>query len=335
MMKKIIAILMAVLMCAALASCGGGANGDYGQVQPKEQVSVAPIVKVDAGWDYSLALCEDGKVLIQGEHSSIPTLVDGDLISVHGDGWTDGDIIDIAAGGWHVVGLKKDGTVVAEGKNSDGRCEVSDWTDIVDIAAGHWHTVGVKSDGTVVAVGSNSDDGECEVSDWTDVVKVAAGVRRTIGVKADGTLLATGDFWISDGYNLYNFEDNILSQTDVVDVAIGDYHILCLKKDGTVVSIGPNRDGEGNVWDWSGIEQISASRYSHSISAGIGADGKLLVTSADLGYYKNASPSIDKWTDIKQFAFGYEHLVALKNDGTVIAAGNNASEECEVSVWNN
>lgn len=334
-MKKIIAFLTTALLCMNLAGCGGEVNNNVapGNVEPIEEESIAPIVKVDAGWDYSVALCEDGKVLVKGE-LNVAKLTDGDITSVHGDGWTDGDIVDIAAGGWHVAALKKDGTVVADGKNEDGRCDVSEWTDIVDIAAGHWHTVGVKSDGTVVAAGSNSDDGECEVSGWTDVVKVAAGVRRTIGIKSDGTLYAAGDFMISDGSNFHNFKDNILSQTDVADVSIGDYHILCLKTDGTVVSIGPGRDGENVVWDWSSVKQISASRYSHSISAGLDADGKLLVTSSELGYYKNANPKIDKWTDIKQFAFGYEHMIALKNDGTVIAAGNNIHKECDVAAWN-
>ena len=57
----------------------------------------------------------------------------------------------IAAGGTHTVGLKKDGTVVAVGLNSEGQCDVSEWRDIVMIAAGSYHTVGLKSDGTVVA----------------------------------------------------------------------------------------------------------------------------------------------------------------------------------------
>lgn len=35
-----------------------------------------------------------------------------------------------AAGVWHTVGLKKDGTVVAVGKNETRQCDVSDWTDI-------------------------------------------------------------------------------------------------------------------------------------------------------------------------------------------------------------
>lgn len=36
----------------------------------------------------------------------------------------------ISAGSAHTVGLKADGTVVAVGKNGDGRCDVSDWTNI-------------------------------------------------------------------------------------------------------------------------------------------------------------------------------------------------------------
>ena len=59
----------------------------------------------------------------------------------------------VAVGGYHTVGLKADGTVVAEGLNDYGQCNVGNWTDIVQVAAGGHHTVGLKSDGTVVAVG--------------------------------------------------------------------------------------------------------------------------------------------------------------------------------------
>ena len=74
----------------------------------------------------------------------------------------------VAARYSHTVGLKRDGTVVAVGYNSDDRCEVSEWRDIVAVAAGGYHTVGLKRDGTVVAVGDN-DDGQCDVSDWADI----------------------------------------------------------------------------------------------------------------------------------------------------------------------
>ena len=97
----------------------------------------------------------------------------------------------IAAGSIHTVGLKSDGTVVACGSNSDGRCNVSGWTDIVAVAASGKHTVGLKSDGTVVSCGLNSD-GQCNVSGWTDIVAVATASGHTVGLKSDGTVMACG-----------------------------------------------------------------------------------------------------------------------------------------------
>ena len=74
----------------------------------------------------------------------------------------------IAAGDYHTVGLKKDGTIVAAGENTNGQCDVSGWTEIVAVAAGGSHTVGLKADGTVVAVGYNKY-GQCNISGWTDI----------------------------------------------------------------------------------------------------------------------------------------------------------------------
>ena len=68
----------------------------------------------------------------------------------------------------HVVGLRSDGTVVAVGRDKEGQCSVSGWTDIVAVAAGGYHTVGLRSDGTVVATGRN-DYGQCDLSDWTNI----------------------------------------------------------------------------------------------------------------------------------------------------------------------
>ena len=87
----------------------------------------------------------------------------------------------VAAGGYHTVGLQADGTVVAEGLNNSGQCNVANWTDIIQVAAGGYHTVGVKSNGTVINVGNN-DYGQCNVANWTDIIQVAAGVYHTVGL---------------------------------------------------------------------------------------------------------------------------------------------------------
>jgi hypothetical protein len=74
------------------------------------------------------------------------------------------DIVDVAISLNTIVGLKADGTVVAEGNNF-GQCNVSDWRDIVAVAAGASHTIGLKKDGTLVAVGADSYN-QCRVSSW-------------------------------------------------------------------------------------------------------------------------------------------------------------------------
>jgi alpha-tubulin suppressor-like RCC1 family protein len=52
--------------------------------------------------------------------------------------------------------------VVAVGYNDFGQCDVSGWTNIVAIAAGEYHTVGLRKDGKLLAVGRNDDD-QCHV----------------------------------------------------------------------------------------------------------------------------------------------------------------------------
>jgi hypothetical protein len=42
---------------------------------------------------------------------------------------------------------------------------------------------------------------------------------------------------------------------------------------------------------------------------------------------------VSDWSDIVQVAVGYGHTVGLRNDGTVVAVGNNSSNQCEVSGW--
>lgn len=65
--------------------------------------------------------------------------------------------VDSCGGAAHVVTLYSDGTVVAEGDNQYGQCDVDDWTDIVAIAAYGRSTVGLCSDGTTVVTGLDSD----------------------------------------------------------------------------------------------------------------------------------------------------------------------------------
>lgn len=224
----------------------------------------------------------------------------------------------IAAGYSHTVRLKTDSTVVAVGKNDDGQCNVSGWSDIVAVAAGKAHTVGLKADDTVVAVGDNKY-GQCDVTGWKDIVAVAAGNYHTVGLKADGTVVAVGSNW--------SRKCNVSDWTDIVAIAAGSFHTVGLKADGTVVTVGANDAGQCNVSGWTDIVAIATG---YALTMGLKADGTVVAVGED----KYAQRNVNDWTDIVAIAAGNRHAVGLKKDGTVVAVGSNKKGQCNVSYWN-
>ena len=223
----------------------------------------------------------------------------------------------IAASDEHTVGLKFDGTVVACGKNDDGQCDVSEWTDIVAVATSYEHTVGLKSDGTVVACGYNHY-GQCDVSHWTDIVTVATSYEHTVGLKSDSTVLACGK---ND-----DSQCNVSGWTDIVAVAAGRIHTVGLKSDGTVVACGHNKYGQCNVSGWTDIVEIAAGNF-HTV--GLKSDGTVVAC----GYNEYGQCNVSGWTDIVEIAASEKHTVGLKFDGTVVACGKNDDGQCDVSDW--
>ena len=225
----------------------------------------------------------------------------------------------ISAGVYHTVGLKADGTVVAVGRNQDGQCNVSGWTDIIAISAGNFHTVGLKADGTLVAVGWNDYD-QCDVTGWTDIIAISAGGNHTVGLKADGTVVA-------EGWNNHN-QCNVTGWMDIVAISAGNHHTVGLKADGTVVAVGSNLYGQLNVTGWTDIVAISAGD-DHTV--GLKADGTLVA----VGYSDDGRCNVTGWTDIIAISAGGRHTVGLKADGTVVAVGRNQDGQCDVTGWRN
>lgn len=166
-----------------------GHNGD-GQAEVE---SWNNIVMIDAGWRHTVGVDIDGNIYIAGYHSDTQL----NEIEQQQDKWS--DIIAVSAGGGgknyrgdgHTVGLKKDGTVVAVGDNSEGQCNVGDWKDIVAISAGDFHTVGLTSEGKVVSTLTSGDSYET-INNWENIVAVSAGYGFTLGVKEDGTVVSAG-----------------------------------------------------------------------------------------------------------------------------------------------
>ena len=104
-----------------------------------------------------------------------------------------------------------------------------------------------------------------------------------------------------------------------------------LKSDGTVLVAGA-KGGVEEVLTWNGIKALSVLQYGRGcFVAGLSADGK--VRSAGESFGDRGLVNVSSWKDIVKIEVGSDHIVGLKSDGTVVAAGNNRDGQCEVSCW--
>lgn len=201
------------------------------------------------------------------------------ILAQYAAGWSNlREIIlgDSGLGPPHVVGLKKDGTVVAEGwsgrrkvgeevswdKDGGGEeCKVSTWKNIKQIVAGDNYTAGLTTANTVVVSFRDNYDFSSATS-WKDIAFLTAGENHLVGFKTDGSVVATGAN--------YNSECEVSNWSNMITVCAGRNHTLGLKTDGTVVATGDNEYGQCNTSDWKNIVAIWAGNLC---SLGLKSDG--------------------------------------------------------------
>ena len=182
------------------------------------------IVKISAGWYYSLALDSDGYVWAWGLNDSGQLGIgshNNKKVATRINGLT--GVVAISAGYSHSLALKSDGTVWAWGDNGDGQLgdgtttsrtapvRVGNLTDVIAISAGSWHSLALKSDGSIWAWGSNHY-GELgtptsQENKWGS--KISSTPVRVKGPNGEGFMVASN----IDG---------------------GEYYSVAIKSDGTV-----------------------------------------------------------------------------------------------------
>ena len=91
--------------------------------------------------------------------------------------------------------VREDGTVLAA--PSELASLTADWRDIRKVSIGTDWILGLKRDGTVLAAGIEGRTPP-DVSGWTDVSDISNGYTYCVGVKNDGTLLFAGEFQFAD-----------------------------------------------------------------------------------------------------------------------------------------
>lgn len=251
-MKRMVCVLLAALM-VTLVGCGGG----------KEEINpnVSDVGGTVGDVEIPVETPEETEKETE-EVSGVLELVAGqDLQGM------------VACGDDHIVGLRKDGTVVVAGNCRYGEDNVGDWTDIVKVAADDICTYGLKKDGTIVVTGwLLCEDTIADMLSWTDLVDFAVNEKTAVGLKADGTVVLSsyeadvsswtdvvsvqlGD-WVcgvrSDGTLCTTYQEEIPNATDLVMVAVKD-DIVAVKADGTVISNRGTNFSTGQCTLWTNI----------------------------------------------------------------------------------
>mgnify|MGYP000008085863 CR=1 FL=1 len=212
------------------------------------------------------------QVAVGGTSSSdmfvLVVLDDGTVVGSGGDpsgarsgaeGWT--DIVALAASTDHVVGVKRDGSCVAAGNNSNYACNVGEWKNTIRVYTHrNDYTIGL----TRIGEGWSSD-GEQNVYDcgtwhmcdniysWTDIVDIAAGSGHVIACDVDRNIK----------YN--NRAGNEDTWSNIVQLAAGDSHSVGLQGDGTVVATGDDTYGQvSSVDGLTGVLGVHAA-HNHTV----------------------------------------------------------------------
>ncbi len=250
------------------------------------------VTAVVAGKYHSLGLCEDGRVLFAGwnvhgqgnvsEWAKIRLLRSTDTytvgVAVDGKIYASGDqlpfdpqtldatewsdLLDLAVSKYHMVGLRKDGRVVAVGALDTH--DVSEWRGVRAIAVGEGFTVGLCYGGHVLATGKNQW-GQCETDAWSNVVSVSCGRTFTAALLADGRVLTAGQHmrgqsqkpgtedigqavmsWEkaeTTGYEPFRTE----WMSDVLALSCGQEYLVAVDRYGQVIAEGLDLDGQCTV----------------------------------------------------------------------------------------
>ena len=213
---------------------------------PSGAAPLSHVAAVSAGWNYSLALTEDGHVLSWGFEPGNGVLGTGSVINgvaqlpasvVRSDGTALDNIVQISAGYDFALALAADGTVWAWGDNAFGQ--------LGRAAIGGSSAVAVQVQG--LAGGSLGR-----------IAMVAAGGNHALALDLDGRVLAWGyapDGSLGDGatkpvVNQTSVPRTVVNEagsssgfTDIVSVAAGYANSYALGRDGRVLSWGSNFHG--------------------------------------------------------------------------------------------
>ena len=195
--------------------------------------------------------------------------------------------------------FKLDDTFQLANEPSLSAKEIDTWRDIKTVVAAGSRVLGLHKDGTVVMADyMNKDKPEAGVKNWHDVCQIATGRMYSFGLTTAGKVYSTGRI----KFAVQTWEDIV-----AIDTSVG------------------YEDPE------SPPRNVLKAKYQYRV-AGLRSDGRVLLSAVSGDVY-GVQREIQKWRNIVAISCGASHMVGLKADGTVVAAGYHADGRCDVGEW--
>ena len=231
--KRMACMILCGLMLWTLAGCAE---------QPPKVPDTDAASKITYNTNIIAAIQNDGRVVIAG----LSMGAGRGQYAAHK--WK--DIRQIDSSGLHIVGVKKDGTAVACGYNSEGQCDVMDWTNVKQAAAISSETIALFEDGTL---GTTNPEHAEEFSAARDITAIACD-------KLYGNVIALKENGTAEAFITYppfqSLAREVEKWKDITQVSAGLGYFTGLKEDGTVLFAGgviesADGTGRGEVKDWT------------------------------------------------------------------------------------
>ena len=214
------------------------------------------------------------------------------------------------------------------------------------ISAGIRYSIAINNENEIIVWGDISTQNKDFLESLSGVVSISGFGNVVAGLKEDGTVAVSADS------NVDKDIESADSWVNIVSIKTGDQYIVGLDEDGNIYGAGANRD---NQWDFTNWGKIISFDTAWRRTVGVDENNVIHITGygserhlreiekANRAAENTTDEEIAKkaWNNVVAVATGggYEeergHTVGLKNDGTVVAVGDNENNQCAVGNWEN